>query len=354
MPTSPEQLIEQATRHAAHLERLKSHEVKMLREILGDIEGDIMARLARQDISAWSRKRMTKQLSVIGRMINERFGKDMIPALRASIRDLAEYEAGFEIRSLRNVVKYDFDLPAPAQIMSAVTTAPLSVRTLQEGMLLEEFLEEWTPRQIRRVEHHIRAGFAAGRTTPQVLSAMRAEMLPSSQREMETIARTGLQHAAATAREATWRANSDIIKRVRWVSTLDSRTSPQCMSLDGTLFPIDQGPRPPIHPNCRSTTVAALDERFDFLDEGATRVSRDPTTGKVGSVDAKQTYYDWLKKQPTNVQNSIIGPTRGKLMRDGGISSERFAELQLGKRFEPLTLAEMRELEPVAFERAGV
>ena len=47
-----------------------------------------------------------------------------------------------------------------------------------------------------------------------------------------------------------------------------------------------------------------------------------------------------------------IGPQRGKLLRDGGLSSEKFGELQLSKSFEPLTLDEMRKLEPEAFKEA--
>jgi hypothetical protein len=36
------------------------------------------------------------------------------------------------------------------------------------------------------------------------------------------------------------------------------------------------------------------------------------------------------------------------------LSAERFAELQLGRNFEPLTLDQMKSLDPVAFSRAGM
>jgi hypothetical protein len=131
------------------------------------------------------------------------------------------------------------------------------------------------------------------------------------------------------------------------------------------VFPIDEGPRPPLHINCRSTTVAVLDDRYKFLDEGATQSARDPITGKVESVPAGQSYYGWLKTQPAAVQDSIIGPTRGKLLRDGGLSAQRFSELSLGKNFQPLTLygrdlpgggreMGMIDLEPTAFIKAGL
>jgi hypothetical protein len=100
--------------------------------------------------------------------------------------------------------------------------------------------------------------------------------------------------------------------------------------------------------NCRSTTVADLDPKFDFLKEGRTR------SGEKGPVDAKKDYYDWLKDQPPEFQDQALGPKRAKLFREGGLSADKFAELQLDRNFEPLTLAEMRALEPEAFKNAGL
>jgi hypothetical protein len=36
------------------------------------------------------------------------------------------------------------------------------------------------------------------------------------------------------------------------------------------------------------------------------------------------------------------------------LTAERFASLQLDKNFKPLTLDQMKGLEPLAFERAGI
>jgi len=36
------------------------------------------------------------------------------------------------------------------------------------------------------------------------------------------------------------------------------------------------------------------------------------------------------------------------------LTSKRFAELQLSKNFQPMTLAEMKAIEPIAFEKAGI
>jgi len=125
-----------------------------------------------------------------------------------------------------------------------------------------------------------------------------------------------------------------------------------CQSLDGQQFPLDKGPRPPVHIGCRSTTTPVFDERFKFLQEGATRSARGDDG--VEKVNAKQTYYSWLKTQSADFQDSAIGPKWAKVLRDGGLSANRFSELRLDKKFKPLTLQQAKILEPLAFNKAGL
>ena len=351
---TPEQLIEQTTRHSVYLERLKTSDANEVLDLLRQIEDRLIGRLSRSNVTEWSRARLERQIAAIRASLNEQYADLVLAKLDEQVRELAAYETEFEKRSLEQVVNYQFTLPEPNQVITAVLAAPLSISGPDGGKLLETFIEDWTSDQVSRASNAIRAGYAQGLTTPQIVRQIRDEVIPTNRRTMSTVVRTALAHVQAVSREQVWESNQDIIKRVRWTSTLDRRTSSQCRSLDGQVFKIGEGPRPPAHPGCRSTTVAVLDERFSFLQEDAERFARDPETGQVGYVDANQTYYGWLKRQPGEVQDSIIGPTRGKLLRDGGLTSQRFAELQLGKQFQPLTLAEMRDLEPLAFTRAGL
>tara|TARA_R110000803_G_scaffold19510_6_gene50993 strand:+ start:587 stop:937 length:351 start_codon:yes stop_codon:yes gene_type:complete len=100
--------------------------------------------------------------------------------------------------------------------------------------------------------------------------------------------------------------------------------------------------------NCRSTTIPILNEKFSFLSKGRTR------SGEQGPVSAKTDYYDWLKRQNKQAQLDVLGPARTKLFRDGGMTADRFRELQFDKNFAPLSLKGMRKLEPKAFEKAGL
>lgn len=86
------------------------------------------------------------------------------------------------------------------------------------------------------------------------------------------------------------------IEKYEFVATLDIRTSPVCQGLDGKVFPVDKAQAgvnmPPMHPYCRSTTIAVFD---DDVTEGLTRRARDPITGKTELVPADMTYPEWKK-----------------------------------------------------------
>lgn len=352
---TPRQLVDQTVRHQVYVERLKTGNVREFERLMTGLERRVVGQLAGENITAWNQRRLNKQLSAIRGMMNEDLSGPIHDLWRKQVTRLADYEVGFETRSLRQVIKADFDLPSSQQLTSAVFSEPLSVRGPDGGKLLESFFTDWSRSQVNSVTNAVRLGYAQGQTTSQIVREMRRAggLFDQNRRSLEAVARTSLQHAAVQARQATWQRNSDIVRRRRIVATLDSRTTQQCRSLDGRVFPIDSGPAPPFHVNCRTTEVGVLDERFEMLDEGGTRAARGPD-GTVDRIPANETYYSWLKKQPAGFQDSAIGATRGKLLREGGLSAERFAEMQLGKRWEPLNLDQMRELEPLAFKRAGL
>ena len=86
------------------------------------------------------------------------------------------------------------------------------------------------------------------------------------------------------------------IDRYRFIATLDSRTCECCAALDGKVFELAKKKPgtnyPPMHPFCRSTTIA------DFGDEelaGLERRAKDKD-GNTVKVPADMTYGDWHRK----------------------------------------------------------
>ncbi len=87
------------------------------------------------------------------------------------------------------------------------------------------------------------------------------------------------------------------IEKYRFLATLDLRTSEKCRGLDGKMFPVSERQKgknhPPMHPWCRSTTVAVIaGEDLSRL----TRSAYNPKTGRIEKVPASMNYVDWYKK----------------------------------------------------------
>lgn len=74
------------------------------------------------------------------------------------------------------------------------------------------------------------------------------------------------------------------------------KTSDVCSALDGQVFPVkDALPgvnHPPMHPWCRSTTIAVID---GAVTDGLKRRAKDPETNEVYEVPANMTYEQWKK-----------------------------------------------------------
>ena len=87
------------------------------------------------------------------------------------------------------------------------------------------------------------------------------------------------------------------IEQYCYLAVLDLRTSKVCQSLDKKIFPVSERKTgvncPPMHPWCRSTTIAVISEK---LLNQLERRTRDPVTGKVIRIPMGMSYRDWYEK----------------------------------------------------------
>lgn len=173
-----------------------------------------------------------------------------------------------------------------------------------------------------------------------------------------SITKTAINHFAATARTQFAEHNSDIVDCKQWLSTLDNKTTPTCIIRDrlkyslenkpiGHKVPYLQGPGR-IHFCCRSTeTLVTKSWRELGIDAGemdaGTRASMD------GQVPANTTYSDWLSQQSLYRQVQVLGDTRARLLRSGGMKVPDF----FTDKGEWITLDKLKEIDAAAFEKAG-
>jgi SPP1 gp7 family putative phage head morphogenesis protein len=352
MPTANEAALDAAVRHQIGLLRYSSSVVKKVVALLNRVDDRLVNEIMKRDAGdqSFTQRRLELLLDSVRAIVAEAYGK-ATTTLNDELKDLAGYERDFQLGMLGKTlpVRFDFIKPTSAQLYAAVTARPF------EGRLLKDWYKDLEAGAYRRLRDSIRMGYVEGRTTDQMVRDIRGTraqqyrdgILEISRRGAEATVRTAVNHTATMARNVTYKENAGVIKGVRWVSTLDARTSAVCRGRDGKVYPLDSGPRPPAHINCRSSTAPVLKSWKEMginLKEApeSTRASMD------GQVAASVTYSEWLKRQPKEVQDDILGPTKAKLFRNGDLSLDRFID---GKGQE-YTLDQLRQRESGAWDKA--
>jgi SPP1 gp7 family putative phage head morphogenesis protein len=162
--------------------------------------------------------------------------------------------------------------------------------------------------------------------------------------------RTISNHVSVQTRDLLFRENIGLFDGYEWVSVLDSRTSIICASRDGIVYPFSddpvKSPKPPAHFNCRSTITPKVKAGYE---DKVKKRQRRMAQGAKGETKVRQTttYESWLRRQPASFQNEVLGVTRGKLFRRGGLSISKFVD----RSGQTLTLDELRKIEPEVFNR---
>ncbi len=324
-----------------------------IQETLGAVEGETLDTLSRAELNGVLRDLNLAQTDI---------KLAQIAKLTESLADLAGFTASTEASTLKALTK-----AAKAKVKIAQATAkqayaaalanPMNVGREATGVTLNSFIKGWADATTNMVNGAVLQGWQQGKTVQQVMQQIRGTkaalykdgLTAASRRDAASMVRTATQHVAQTARMETWAANGDLVQGYSILATLDGRTTQICRSLDGRKYPLDgKGPVPPFHVGCRTTTVPDLGPEFDFLDEGATRSSAN------GYVDADLTYYDWMKTQDPAFAKEVLGASRAKLLLEGGMTSKEFGDLNIGKNFEPRTLAEMAAARPSVFRGTGL
>jgi len=344
-----------AIRRQVLLERVKSGQYREFKKALKEIEKLIrVGILSLDELETTSRYKVEKLIRTLKADQIAVF-QGAMETYALNLSTIAWVSMNQELLDLQNTIDLGntkLKKFKKVDLYRKVLKRPLSVN----GGLLDAFLKDFTDKEVKRINDTVRLAWSQGKTNAEAVRAIIGTksggyldgILQTTRRNAETIVRTSVQHVASSARMEIWQNNPDVVRRYKWLSTLDRVTSNKCKSLDGLEFEFGKGPVPPIHPNCRSTTVPVTNPKYDFLDEGATR------SAEFGPVDAKLDYYDWLKKQKPDVIEEALGKKRAKLFTDGGMSAEKFRKLQFDKNFDPLTLDEMKSIVPAAFKKAGL
>ena len=378
--TANEEVLDATVRHQIKLLRFSQGEAQVAASILAESDAELVA-LLQSGLTETSEARIRALLADVRRLrvaVAERLNEE----LRGDMDGLASTEAEWEVSMLQGATPVALAFNSvPPVVLKAVASSPIN------GIPLEGWLGKMAANDVSRIEQQIRLGVLGGETIDQMVSRIRGTkangykdgVLNTTRAEAEMIARTATNHVSTAARQATWDANADVISGVRWVATLDGRTSPVCQSRDGEVYPIDKGPRPPAHPNCRSTVAPVLhgeeivgdrptitdtrtraQREVDFRAEahaeagdkwkGMSVAERNAAIKarrtrwadeNIGQAPTTTNYQTWLKGQSKAFQDDVLGPGKAQLFRDG-LPLEKFVD----EKGKPYSLSQLKaELE---------
>lgn len=337
-------LVSAQLRHAVYVERYKARIVREILSLVADVEDSISATISREDLESLSQRQLDELLSGLRRTISDGY-EPVTEFLERELEAFAEYEGAFQAKMLNDTVPVDisFASPAPAQIYAAAVARPF------QGLLLREWYQGLPDGQFRRVRAAIRMGYVDGKTTGEIVREIigtrkRPGIIEQSRRGAEAAVRTAIAHTANVAAEETWKANREVLKGLEWVSTLDGRTSAICRAYDGRVFPLDDGPRPPAHVNCRSRMSPLVKSAKQL---GLKDIPKTTRASMNGQVSGDLNYDAWLRTQPRDFQDEVLGKKKAQLFRSG-LKVDRFIDAS-GQEY---TLAELKDRESRIWARS--
>jgi len=349
--TVNEQILNGSISHMVWLERYKTRQVRQILSLLNKAEADVIEQLSIR-LSKISERGIdlgpdtTKRLNEISKYLDtthKELSAVLFASLNDELQDFAVYEADFQARLIENAVApyvaIDLKRPGINQLKAIVTKQPF------QGRLLKSWFSDLTADQKTKINTTIRLGLTEGQTTDQIIRRIRGTKarqyrdgaLEITRHHAESITRTAIAHVSDRASNDMWMGNADIIKGLKYVATLDGRTSAICRSRDNKVYALGKSPYLPAHFNCRSRVVP-------YLGETSIKGTR---ASEIGQVPQDLKYGDWLKKQPKATQEDVLGVSKAKLFREGGLSIDKFSD-STGKAY---TLNDLRNRDRGAFDK---
>ena len=207
--------------------------------------GELQAALESMDADSFSVERLEALLTSV-RSLNAAAYANMERELDDVLREFVGYEAAYQRQMLITA--------APVVSVAGVSTDMVYAAAMRrpfQGVLLRSVWPDLSDSRMKLIRRTIAQGFVESRTTAQIVRDLRGTkvqgyadgLVNRSRREVEAVVRTALWHYAGVTQDSVMEANSDLVKAVKWVSTLDARTSEQCRLRDGLLYePVSHKP----------------------------------------------------------------------------------------------------------------
>ena len=340
-------IFDGSVRHLVGLERLQGGLRNELLAILNESDKELLGAVSVGLLSVFDdtltlrqREAEIQNLEKSLVLINHNAYFDVSDTATEELESLAAYESEYNAKLIEQSAKTfdrEVDFAGVIGALSAAAIVGIVSSHPVRGATTSQWIDGMRDSRLQGIMGAVREGVVDDETATTVMKNIRGTrsakyrdgLLEKYRKSIGTFARTAVTAIATRSRDEFAIRNKRLFKGVQWISVLDSRTSPVCISRDGNIYPVEKGPRPPAHLNCRSTTAII-------------------PKGEKPPVDVK--YDEWLSKQPKNVVDDVLGTTRSKLFRNGDLPMKSLFD----RDDRLLLLPELKARELNAFDKAGL
>jgi SPP1 gp7 family putative phage head morphogenesis protein len=387
MASVNDRLTDFAISHGVDLLKIEAGLRNKVLAMLKKLESSLVADLAKIDPTGTERQtyrqmRLTALLKQTRETIRSSYS-EVNSSLRKELGELAKVEAEFALTSINAAVGVD------------IATVAVNAETLRvlvrDANILGAPAKDWWTRQAtslqRRFADQMRQGMLRGETLSELVQRVRGKrtdgftsgIMQAGRRDAEALVRTSTLAVSNAANLAAYRNNPDVLRGIRQVSVLDSRTTPVCISYSGKMWDLEGRPighnlpfnsGPPRHWACRSvlspitrswselsrrdaiptggrpTSISRFFEQRlaekGFDDAEIASIKANTRASMDGQIPAETTFQQFLKqkeKDSPGFAAKMLGVGKAKLWEQGKLSLEELVNF----KGDPLTLEQLRE-----------
>lgn len=363
MKTANEKIRDSLIQHSVHLSQYANGLTKESIQPIIETEKKLNHILTVYALRAGKRKTRARKQELYKALRNDvknlrnEAWKEVTGVVGKNIKSLAKNEALFQIKNFERHLpfKLDLKLPRGAELSLKAMEAPIEGATLRQ----------WLLKAKQNDTDGIVGGFIKAQKNNLGIDATVSFAMDKAKRsvmQQEALVLTSVNNTHGIVRQAINEENPWLVTKEIFSATLDSRTTMNCMALDGKVFKLTEGPVPPIHFRCRSIRLPHVTEEsvssrpFDPSTEKTlvkeysrsnnmsitTKRSNLPHGEKgkfdqfarkrrrelIGKVPDKTTYQEWLKKQSKDFQEEVLGKRRAEAFRSGKVTLNKFVDFK--------------------------
>lgn len=339
MPSAAQALEDDSQNFSINLLRVEAGMRKDVISLLEDLETDLVRQIEKQELAGADAKKLKKFRADTEQQIKEAYTQ--IASLQKSGLE------GVGKLSTANLAK-SVDATLKVKLTKQLTENQLA--TIAKGPLIQgNPSADWWRGQDeglrRKFNGQVQMGLANGEDMASIVRRIRGTqaagykdgVMNVPKHEADALVRTSVQSMANQTAIDTMTENADVIKGVRWLATLDSRTTHICKSLAGKKWrlpdyePVGHDkafPGPVAHWGCRSVPVA---ETYSWAELAGKKVTVDKESATYRKHFEKRLAQqgfapDEIKEIRADQQASMDGPVSNELGWDGWLKSKTDAE----------------------------